>query len=120
MDVDPVTARLDLAELRWALARNRQRAGGLALASASVSRIGATVGPRVLEEVGPSLVWVLGYHLLGRWGGNQRLVVATAAMVPAFGLAAALLSGDALVACELAVTGVLLAAAMAPTAEVTW
>ena len=96
----------------WVLA-----ACGLAVTSAAVSRLGAAVGATTLEEVGPSLVWVLGYHLLGRWGRNRALMAATIVMLPSTAVLATLASGDALVAAQLAVNGVLVCAAALSTAE---
>jgi hypothetical protein len=96
----------------WVLA-----ACGLAVASAAVSRLGAAVGATMLEEVGPSLVWVLGYHLLGRWGRNRALMAATIVMLPCTAVLATLAAGDALVAAQLAVNGVLVCAAALSTAE---
>jgi hypothetical protein len=90
---------------------------GLAAASAMLSRLGVTLRLRALEEVGPSLVWVLGYHLLGRWGHNRALVVATIAMIPVAIVIAALASGDALVAGQLTANGVLVGAAALTTSE---
>ena len=71
----------------------------------------------MLGEVGPSLVWVLGYHLLGRWGRNRALMAATIVMLPSTAVLATLASGDALVAAQLAVNGVLVCAAALSTAE---
>jgi hypothetical protein len=96
----------------WVLA-----ACGLAIASAAVSRVGVALDVRTLEEVGPCLVWVVGYHLLGRWGRNRALVVATIAMVPATAVVAAFASGDALVAGQLAVNGLLLGVAALVSSE---
>jgi hypothetical protein len=98
----------------WALA-----ACTLAVASASVSRAGVALERPLLETAGPNLVWVLGYHLLGRWGRNRALVRATVAMVPAAAAATLILSGDALVAGQLTIDGLLLlAAALANTVPV--
>jgi hypothetical protein len=96
----------------WVLA-----ACGLAVASAAVSRLGAALGATMLEEVGPSLVWVLGYHLLGRWGRNRALMAATIVMLPSTAVLATLASGDALVAAQLSLNGVLVCAAALSTAE---
>jgi len=96
----------------WVLA-----ACGLAVVSAAVSRLGAALGATMLEEVGPSLVWVLGYHLLGRWGRNRALMAATIVMLPSTAVLATLASGDALVAAQLAVNGALVCAAALCTAE---
>jgi hypothetical protein len=96
----------------WVLA-----ACGLAIASAAVSRLGAALGAQLLEEVGPSLVWVLGYYLLGRWGRNRALMAATIVMLPSAAVLAAVTSGDALVAAQLAVNGALVIVAALSTAE---
>ncbi len=66
-------------------------------------------------------MWVVGYHLLGRWGHNRLLMATTAAMVPmTLLLGATVLRGDAFVAAQLAANGLLLGAAAArttPTSE---
>lgn len=93
----------------WCLAALAAVAG-----AATVSRIGVVTGLRVVEEAGPGLVWVAGYHLLGRWGHNRLLMSSTAAMVPATVLlGATVLRGDAFVAAQLAANGLLLAVAAA-------
>lgn len=85
-------------------------------AAATMSRLGVATGLRVVEEAGPSLAWVAGYHLLGRWGHNRLLMTSTAAMAPATVLlGATVLRGDAFVAAQLAANGLLLAAAVART-----
>lgn len=95
----------------WCLAALAMVAG-----AATVSRIGAATELRLVEEAGPSLVWVAGYHLLGRWGHNRLLTASTAAMVPAtLALGATVLRGDAFVAAQLAANGLLLAVAAART-----
>ena len=96
----------------WILA-----ACALAFASASVSRAGVALERPLLEAVGPNLVWVLGYHLLGRWGRNRALVRATIAMVPAAAAAALILTGDALVASQLTINGLLLLTAALPSTD---
>ncbi len=98
----------------WVLA-----ACGLAVASTAVSRLGAALGATMLEEVGPSLVWVLGYHVLGWWGRNRALVAATIVMLPSTAVLATLASGDGLVAAQLAVNGLLVGVAALSTAELT-
>lgn len=95
----------------WAL-------GALAIVAgaATLSRIGVATGARVVEEAGPALVWVAGYHLLGRWGHNRLLMISTAAMVPAtLLLRATMLRGDAFVAAQLVAYGLLLVTAAART-----
>lgn len=95
----------------WCLAALAAVAG-----AATASRIGVAAGLRLVEEAGPGLVWVAGYHLLGRWGHNRLLMVSTAAMVPAtLALGATVLRGDAFVAAQLAANGLLLATAAART-----
>lgn len=61
-------------------------------------------------------MWVAGYHLLGRWGGDRLLMISIAAMVPAtLALGATVVRGDAFVAAQLAANGLLLAVAAART-----
>jgi hypothetical protein len=108
---DATRTGVQLPVRTWALA-----AVGLAVAAASVSRTARTLGWHGLEDVGPSLVWIVGYHLLGRWGRNRFLQASTAVLFAAsIGLAAAW-SGDRLVATILAVSGLLLLVAATPAA----
>jgi hypothetical protein len=81
--------------------------------AAVVSRTGAGLGSPPLEEVGPTVVFAFAYHLLGWWGHNVGLVVATALMVPISLIAALFTSGDLLVAVQFAADGLLLILAAA-------
>jgi hypothetical protein len=90
--------------LRWVLT-----AVGLALASAAVSRLGVASEHAVLEEVGPTFVWVAGYHLLGWWGRNRLLIGGSLALAAIDCGLAMITSGDVRVAVMLAASAVVLA-----------
>lgn len=83
-------------------------AGAALVAAPALSLLGRSQGLPLLEEVGPSLALALAYHLLGWWGRNLPLILATAAMPVVSLLAATVAGGDALVAAQVAGSGVLL------------
>jgi hypothetical protein len=99
--------------LPWALT-----AVALLSASALVSQLGFAAGADRVEEAGPSLVFAAGYLLLGAWGRNRALTLASAAMIADSLLAPLFLHGDRCVAWQIGVDGVLLLAAAALTRPV--
>lgn len=92
--------------LPWVLA-----AFGLLALSATVSRVGFATGHPLIEEVGPGLVFALGYLLLGVWGHNRPLVVAALLAALASLLSPLVATGDACVSAQLLTAGALLAGA---------
>ena len=83
-------------------------AGAALVVAPALSLLGRSLDLPLLEEVGPTLAFALAYHLLGWWGRNRALILATAAMPVVSLLAATVTGGDALVAAQFAGSGVLL------------
>lgn len=98
----------------WALTALALLAG-----SALVSRLGVATGTSSVELAGPSLVFAVGYLLLGRWGHNAALVAATAIMAADSVMAPLFLRGDPCVAWQCGVNGALLLVAALRTRPVT-
>jgi uncharacterized membrane protein len=92
--------------------------GCVVLASA-LSRLGFVLDWPALSQNGPTLVFVLTYHLLGWWGRNRNLIIATAIMFVVSAVAPFFVSGDPLVAIQFGADGILLilAAALMKEAE---
>jgi hypothetical protein len=98
----------------WALA-----ALALLTGSALISRLGVATETTWVELAGPSLVFAVGYSLLGVWGRNVALVAATAILATDSLIAPLFLRGDPCVAWQCGVFGGLLVAAALRTRPVT-
>ncbi len=98
-DIEGVKARV----APWVLS-----AFGLLALSAVTSHLGFTSHTYLLTEIGPTLVFAFGYLLLGWWGHNRPLVLATLGMI-AFSVATPVIAaGDAGLALQLVVDAALL------------
>lgn len=100
---DAARTGIQLPVQPWALATLAVIVG-----AAGVSRLGVALQWNRLEELGPSVVWIAGYHLVGRWGRNSSLKAATVAMFVVGLMLATVLDGDDLVAGTLAINGLVL------------
>jgi positive regulator of sigma E activity len=81
------------------------------------SRLGFVLDWPILTEIGPTLLLALTYHLLGWWGRNRNLIIATAAMFAVSALAAVLARGDTSVAIQTCADGILLILAATSTSQ---
>lgn len=85
------------------------------LLATTVSRLGLELDWPLVQQNGPTLIFVAAYHLLGWWGRNRNLIVATAVMFVVSAVAPFFASGDPLVAIQFGADGLLLVLAAVTT-----
>ena len=75
-------------------------AGVLLVLSATVSRWGFTHGIALVDEIGPPLVFAIGFLLFGFWGRNRSLTLAGSAMIAISLVSPLVVAGDGCVALQ--------------------